>query len=254
MTAAVHPYRTGFSATSSPTRPSMKSLGRRAGLLYLLQCLPAPFALLFVPGRIFVAGDIAATANRVRENALLLRASIVTEIVICLITIFSAIAIYRLLREVDDYLALVTALLMWISLPIQLVNLVNDMAALVLANGTTYLSAFSNAQVNALIYLFVRLHAKGLDIAQVFWGLWLLPWGLAAVRSRFMPRWIGVAIILAGVGYVLNSAVSILAPSLSPMLSNYLLALGVGEIPNIVWLLGWGAREPHSSAIRSANL
>jgi hypothetical protein len=69
-----------------------------------------------------------------------------------------------------------------------------------------------------------------------------------------MPRWIGVAIILAGVGYMLNSAVSILAPSLSPVLSNYLLALGVGEIPNIVWLLGWGAREPHSSAIRSANL
>src|SRR2546423_2422909 len=130
MTAAVHPYKPGFAAPSSAARPSMKSLGRRAGLLYLLQCLPAPFALLFVPGRIFVAGDIAATAQRVRDNALMLRGSIITEIVICLITIFSAIAIYRLLREVDHYLAVVTALLMWISVPIELANLVSDMGAL----------------------------------------------------------------------------------------------------------------------------
>jgi len=254
MTAAVHPYKPEFAAPTAAARPSMKSLGRRAGLLYLLQCLPAPFALLFVPGRIFVAGDIAATAERVRENALLLRASIATEIVICLITIFSAIAIYRLLREVDHYLAVVTAVLMWIAVPIQLANLVNNMAPLVLASGSTYASAFSTEQVNGLIYLFLRLHAKGLDVAQVFWGLWLLPWGLAAVRSGFMPRWIGAAIMLAGVGYVLNSAVSIMVPQLSPVLSNYLLALGVSEIPNIVWLLGWGAREPHLLRVRSTNL
>jgi hypothetical protein len=253
MTVALPLNRTDLFAKSSAARPSMKSLGRRAGLLYLLQCLPAPFALLFVPGRIFVAGDIAATADRVRENAMLLRASIVTEIVICIITIFSAIAIYRLLREVEPYLAVVTAALMWISLPIQLLNLVNHMAPLVLTSGS-FLSAFSREQVNGLIYLFVRLHAKGLEIAQIFWGLWLIPWGLAAVRSGFMPRWIGVALMVAGTGYVLNSAVSIMLPSLAPALSNYLLALGAGEIPNMVWLLGWGAREPQLAGIRSVNL
>ena len=232
----------------------MKSLGRRAGLLYLLQCLPAPFALLYVPGRIYVSGDIAATAERVRENALLLRTSIVTEIVICLITIFSAIAIYRLLREVDQSLAVATALLMWISVPIELVNLLNFMAPLVLTTGSTFVSAMGAEQVDGLTYLFVRLHAKGLDIAQIFWGLWLVPWGIAAVRSGFMPRWIGIAIIVAGAGYMLNSFVSILSPPLSRVLSNYFLALGVGEIANVTWLLGWGARERDQLVIRPATL
>ncbi|MEK7401786.1 MAG: DUF4386 domain-containing protein [Gemmatimonadota bacterium] len=254
MTATVYPNKADVSAMSSPPRRSMKSLGRRAGLLYLLQCLPAPFALLFVPGRIFVSGDAAATANRVRENAMLLRASIITEIVICLLTIFTAIAIYRLLREVDQYLAVVTAALMWIAVPIQLLNLVNHLAPLLLTSGDTYLTAFTREQVDGLTYLFVRLHARGLDIAQVFWGLWLIPWGLAAVRSAFMPRWMGVAIMVAGVGYMLNSAVSIMVPHLAPALSTYLLALGAGEIPNLIWLLVWGAREPHPSAIRPANL
>jgi hypothetical protein len=256
MTTAVYTDTTDALSmrTSSPPRRSIKSLGRRAGLLYLLQCLPAPFALLIVPGRIFVPNDIAATAQRVRENAMLLRASIAAELWTCLFLVFAAIAIYRLLREVDRYLAVVTAALIWISVPIQLLNLVNHMAPLTLTSGTAFLSAFTREQVDGLTYLFVRLHAKGILIAQVFWGLWLIPWSLAALRSAIMPRWLGVALMAAGVGYMLNSAVQILAPQLAPALSPILLALGIGEIASLVWLLGWGAREPRPSAVRPANL
>jgi hypothetical protein len=229
----------------------MKSLGRRAGLLFFLHGLPAPFALLYVARRIFVPGDMAATADRVREHAMLLRLSIVAEIWQCLFLVFAAIAIYRLLREVDHYLAVVTTALIWISLPIQMVNLLNHTAPLALTSGTTFLTGFTSEQVDGLTYLFVRLHAQGLQIAQVFWGLWLIPWGLAAVRSGFMPRWIGAAIIVAGVAYMLNSGVAILAPHLAPVLSPWLLSFGVAEIAKTGYLLLWGAREPHPSAIRA---
>lgn len=240
---------------ATPLAPrSMKSLGRRAGLLYFLASLPAPFALLFVPGRIIVPRDIAATAERVRENAMLLRASVVVEIWGCLFLFFAAIALYRMLREADRYLAVVTAGLILVSLPIQLLNLVSHMAPLILTSGTTFLSAFTREQVDGLAYLFLRLHASGIHIAQIFWGIWLIPWGVAAYRTGFMPRWIGAALVVAGVGYMLNSAVAILAPQLTPVLSTYLLALGVGEIANVTWLLVRGAREPDPSRVRLANL
>jgi hypothetical protein len=241
-------------ATSAPARPSFRSLGRRVGLLYLLQSLPAPFALLIVPGRIFVAGDVAATAERVRENAMLLRVAIAAELWSCLVLVLAAIALYRLLRRVDQYLAVVTAALVCVAVPVQLANLVNHLAPLVLTSGSALPSAFTKGQVDGLTYLFVRLHGLGLQIAQVFWGLWLIPWGVAAMRSAIMPRWLAVAMMAAGVGYVLRSAVTILAPQLAPAVLPFLGLLALGEIATLVWLLAWGAREPRASALRPANL
>ena len=228
--------------------PSRKSLARRAGMLYLIACLPAPFALLYVPGRLFVAGDPTATADRIRASAGLLRLGIASEIVNCLMLIFAAFALYRLFRDVDRRLAIATAVLMWIAIPIQLLNLANDGAALMLTNGATYQSAFTKEQVDALAYLFLRIHAFGLQIAQLFWGLWLFPWGLASMRSGFIPRWIGAAIIVAGTGYVMNSAVTILIPRLAATVTPIGMAMGVGEVAMVSWLLFWGVRDDRSQA------
>lgn len=77
----------------------------------------------------------------------------------------------------------------------------------------------------------------------MFWGLWLIPWGVVAIRSGFIPRWIGVAELLAGFGYVLASTVAIAAPPLAGVVTPFALALGVGELPMGIWLLIWGARD-----------
>ena len=236
-----------------PPEPSRKSLARRAGVLYLIACLPAPFALVYVPARLFVAGDPTATADRIRASAGLLRLAIAAEFVNCLMLIFAAFALYRLFRDVDRRLAVATAVLMWIAVPIQLLNLANDGAALMLTSSATYQSAFTKQQVDALAYLFLRVHALGLQIAQVFWGLWLFPWGLAAMRSRFIPRWIGAAIIVAGTGYVMNSAVAIFIPQLAATVTPIGMAMAAGELAMVNWLLFWGAREDHSPAVAAVR-
>jgi hypothetical protein len=233
----------GASTYASPPEPSRKSLARRAGVLYLIACLPAPFALVYVPARLFVAGDLTTTADNIRASDGLLRLSIASELVSCLGLILSAFALYRLFRDVDRRLAIATAVLMWISIPIQLLNLANDGAALLLTSSATYQSAFTKEQVDALAYLFLRVHAFGIQIAQVFWGLWLFPWGLVAMRSQFIPRWIGGAIMVAGTGYVMNSAAAMFFPGLAATVTPIGMAMGAGELAMINWLLFWGARE-----------
>jgi hypothetical protein len=231
----------------APGIPSRKSLARRAGLLYLLACLPAPFALLYVPSRIFVAGDATATADRIRGSETMLRMAVAVELWNCVLLIFVAFALYRLFQDVDRKLAALTAVLIWVAVPIQLLNLVFAIAPLMLTTSATYGQAFSKEQVDALAYLFYRLHGRGLEVAQVFWGLWLFPWGLLAIRSGFIPKWIGGAEVVAGVGYVLASGVALTLPSLAGVVTPFALALGVGELPMGIWLLVWGARDAHGS-------
>lgn len=112
-----------------------------------------------------------------------------------------------------------------------------------LTSSQSYLQAFSQAQLDTLAYLFFRLHASGLIVAQVFWGIWLFPWGMLAIRSNFIPKWIGVAEFVAGFGYVLASVVTLAAPQFAGAVTPFGLALGVGELPMGIWLLVWGARD-----------
>jgi hypothetical protein len=240
-------YTSSFGApehtTPDAASPSRKSLARRVGLLYLLGVLPAPFALLYVPNRVFVPGDTLATADRVRASATLLRMSVMVELWNCILIVFVAFALYRLFQDVDRKLAAVTAVLMWVAVPIQLLNVVFAIAPLMLTTSQTYLQAFTKEQVDALAYLFLRLHGSGLIVAQVFWGMWLFPWGVLAIRSGFIPKWIGAAEFFAGFGYVLASVVTIAAPQLAAGVTPFALALGIGEVPMGIWLLIWGARD-----------
>ena len=245
MTTTAYTGSFGASPLAEPegSSRSRRSLARRVGLLYWLAALPAPFALLYVPNRVFVGGDASGTVERIRANATLLRMSMMVEFWNCVLIIFVAFALYQLFQDVDRKLAALTAVLMWVSVPIQLLNLVFAIAPLMLTTSQTYLQSFSREQLNALAYLFFRLHASGLIVTQVFWGMWLFPWGMLAIRSNFIPKWIGVAEFFAGFGYMLASVVTIMAPQLAGAVTPFALALGMGEVPMGIWLLIWGARD-----------
>jgi hypothetical protein len=230
-----------------PPAASRKSIARRAGLLYLLACLPAPFALVYLPTRVLVAGDMTATADRIRTYAGLLRVGMVVEAWSCLVMVFVAFALYRLFHDVGRKLAAATAVLMWIAVPMQLMGLVFTIGAVTLATTPAFLEAFSKDQVDALAYLLFRLHARGIEVTQILWGLWLFPWGLAAIRSGFIPRWIGAVELVAGSGYLLASTILLAMPQLAAVVPAAM-ALGMGELPMGLWLLIWGVREPRPDA------
>jgi hypothetical protein len=231
-----------------PDINSLKRQSRFAGLLYFLNCLPAPFALLYVPNTLIVTGNASATADNVRNSEALLRAGMAVELFTATFAVFAMLAFYRLFKTVSHKHALAMMILFLISTPISYVNVLNDLAALTFARGPAFLSAvFDRAQLDAFVLFFFRLHNQGIILAQIFWGLWLFPFGIAVMRSGFIPRFVAIATMLAGFGYVFASSVSLFLPPSAQGIGQLGMILGIGELA-FLWLLIWGAK-PQRGAI-----
>jgi len=227
---------------------SVKRQARIAGLLYLLTCIPAPFALIYVPGALMVPGDATATANHVRASEALLRLGIAGELISAAAFIFAVFALYRLFEGVSKQLASLMVTLFVVSVPISFLNVLNNIAALILARGADFLSVFGKGQLDALVLLFLRLHNHGVFVAQIFWGLWLIPFGLLVMRSGFIPRVLGVFLMIACLGYLATSFTYLLLPQYGHLVSQFAMILEFGELPIVLWLLIWGAKEGTSPA------
>src|SRR5438132_612317 len=232
---------------------SIKKQARFAGLLYLLASIVGALGLIYVPGRLIVPRDATATADRVRASETLLRLGIASELIGFIIFIFVVLALYRLFKRVSEKHALVMAILLLVSIPISLLNLLNDIAALILVSGADFLSVFTKGQLDALAYLFLRLHIQGFVVAAIFWGLWLFPFAILVIRSGFIPRALGFLLFIVGFGYVASSLTSLLLPPYSHLVGQFAMVLEIGEFPIIFRLLIWGAKdqpldEQHSDA------
>lgn len=218
---------------------------RSVGWFYLLTMLPAPLNLVFLPSRFLVSGDAAATAQRITEAEMLYRLCALAGLWSSVMFIFVAFKLSGLFRNVDRMQARLLVGLVLVSSAIGLANLVNELAPLVLLSGADYLAAFSKPQLDALVMGFLRLRGVGLGINSVFWGLWLLPFGILVIKSGFMPRWIGFLLIMGCVGYLIQALASLLWPASAHMVFNLTIPLvGPGEISAIIWLIARGNRVP----------
>jgi hypothetical protein len=222
---------------------SLKKQSRIAALLYFVNALPAPFALLYVPNALIVRGDAAATANNVRDSESLLRLGMAGELFSSTIVIFAMLAFYHLFKAVSQKHAMAMIILMLISVPISYLNVLNDLAVLTFARGPEFLAVFDQSQRDALVLFFMRLHSQGFILAQIFWGLWLFPFGIVIMRSGFIPWVLGICVIVAGCGYVTSSCAVLFLPSYANAISQFAMILEAGELP-LIWMLIWGAKEP----------
>jgi hypothetical protein len=221
-----------------PTRKQ----ARIAGALYLLVAFTAPIGLMYVPGKLIVAGDATATANHLRASESLFRIGMGSELFHQIIGVFLVLALYRLFEGVNQRHAVRMVILSLLPVPIMLLNVLNEIAALVLVSGPAFLSMFERPQLDALAYLFLRLHGQGITVASIFWGLWLFPFGLLVIRSGFIPRVFGVLLWIAGAAYLASAFTTLVVPQYSSRINPVALILEIAEVPIIFWLAIWGAR------------
>jgi hypothetical protein len=217
---------------------------RIAGLLYLVGSLFGIVRLIYVPNTLFVYGNATATAKNIAEHELLFRFGIVSYLLCAALWIFVTLALYRLFKGVNHGLAVLMVILGSLMVtPIFFVNTVNDAAALLFVRGGGYLSVFDKPQREALARLFLDLHHQ-LDLAnEIFWGLWLIPYGLLVYKSRFLPRILGVWLVIACFAYLALSFTGLLFPAYEDQAGNIAQPILLGELATMLWLLIMGANE-----------
>ena len=227
--------------------------GRFAGLLYVLFSIPGFFAMMYVPGKLIVHGNAAATASNIAAHEMLFRLGIAGQLISQVGFIFVVLALYDLLKGVDRRYASLMVLLVVGSIPIGFLNELNSIAALVLVRGADFLSILEKPQREALAMLFLNLRFEGIVIDEIFFGLWLVPLALLVYTSRFLPRFLGVWLALDGLGWVILSLTGVLLPQYYDKVFTYSQPATFGEVALMLWLVIKGAKpKPLAGSVSPA--
>ncbi len=228
---------------------SRKQTARFAGALYLAMGLFGAIGLVYFPGRFVVPGDAAATAARIVSAPLLYRLWTATDLVAGVFAIYLAMTLYQLFKDVDRNQARVLVAMLLVQVPMWFALTLTQLAPRVLLNGSNYWSVFDKPQLDALALGFLGLSSRGVGAMSAYSGLWLLPLGLLVYRSGFIPRLLGVFVLIAAGAYLVSAATHFLFPAYyATVFWGAAPLYGLGEIGIIGWLLIKGARTERLEA------
>jgi hypothetical protein len=232
----------------------LKKTARIAGAVYLSMVVVGPFSLIYVPGKLVVRGNAATTADNILTHQPLFDLWIMGDLIGAVIFVCLAIALYRLLCAVNQTWALLMVSFVLVSATVGFFNTLNTVTAGILFRGADFLAVFDKAQRDALAMLFLRLHSQGHFINELFWGLWLFPFGLLVFRSGFLPRFIGVWLMADCFAWVVLCPMALFDAALYEATFRWAQPLLFGELAIMFWLLIKGAKAPAESvAIASAT-
>jgi hypothetical protein len=226
------------------------STARKAGIVYFLFMLIAIYSEFLLP-QLVVPGDAIATAASINSNELTYRLGIMSGLATHVIFLFLVVLLYRLLADVDKGLATLMVVLVSVGVAVALANMLNRFAPLQLQGGDAYLSAFTKPQLDALTLGSQRFRSAGAIVPMAFWGLWLFPFGLLVIRSEFLPKLLGILLLVAGTAYIVTSVTGIVLPAWRSAIAPYMMPLYMGEVPIIFWLLIKGAKTSAAQMIPS---
>lgn len=212
----------------------IKRTARIAGFLYLLQIPLGVFGIVYIPKFLIADENPVKAASTILSHEFLFRLSIVSAILCALVTIATALFIYKVLKPVNKSHAKWILLFALIVAPISMLNELNHVAVLLLLKNQEYSHSFSAGQVNQLVSFFLDLHRYGLQIVGIFFGLWLLPMGYLVFRSGYIPKIIGVLLLITCLGYLIDFTLFFLYPDFRVIISEY---TWMGEVLMVLWLL-----------------
>jgi hypothetical protein len=227
-----------------------KKTARLAGLLYLLSAVTAGFYLIYMRSYVIVPGDAAVTVGNIMASEFLFRAAIVSNLFSQVFLFFFGLTLFRLFKEAHQALATVFLTSIMMTVGIAVVNTLNHFGALLVLSQADYLKAFKPEQLNALAMIFLRLaNSSGQALLEIFWTPLYFSFGLLVIKSKYLPKIMGILLMLMSIGYAVNILEKFLLPQFHPLMFTRLaMMLGaLGGIPTIFWLLIKGVKVQPSS-------
>ncbi len=237
---------------------SIQKTARATGILILIMAVIAPFSMLYVPATLIVPGDAATTAHNISASESLFRLSLISDAFVFLIEIVLCALLYILLKPVSQTLSLVSAFARLAMTVMQGINLLNHLIVLLLVGGAGYLTVFNPNQLHALMLLFLNAHESMVLIWGLSFGLHLAVLGYLVFKSIYLPKFVGVLLIIAAACYFTQSFGTMLLPAYQQIFTS-LGALSVIEIAFPLWLVIKGvnlAKLKHTptTAMSSAHI
>jgi Domain of unknown function (DUF4386) len=224
---------------------SNKKKARIAGLIYLGVVITGIFSLMYVPSKLMVWDNATITFNNIASNQILFRFGIVSGLICYTFFLFLPIVLYKLFKQVNDDYAKLMVLLAVVSVPIYFINVQNEFTILSLVSSSKYLNGLSTEQIKSMVMLYLDQYDNGMRIVHIFSGLWLFPFGYLVFKSGFLPKVLGILLMLGCFGYLINFVGHTLIPNYSKIGISFYISLpaSLGEIGTCLWLLIMGAKE-----------
>lgn len=223
---------------------SNNSMARQAGWFYLGVVLTGIFSLMYVPSQLIVWNDAATTFKNISTSETLFRWGIVSSMACYVFFIFLPLSLFRLLESVNRWHAHLMVALSIVSVPISFLNLSHKFSILALLHPELP-STLTQVQLQEQVMFHLNAYNDGIVIASVFWGLWLFPFGYLVFKSGFLPKALGVLLMVGCFGYLINIVANLINPAYADLgIAGWVrLPASLGEIGTCLWLLIMGAKE-----------
>lgn len=217
-----------------------KKTARLAGLSYLCIIIFGIYSHLIVRGNIVVANDSALTASNILNQEFMFRMSIVSDLLMVLSYFALGLLLYFLLKPFHKQATTVLLLLNVIGASMMALNMSNQLAALYLLKGSSYLNVFDLNQLQAGSLFFMNLHEFGYKMATISYGVWLIPMGYLGIKSNYFPKLISYLLIIGGVTYIISFFGFLLGVQIP---TDITIPADLGEFSLCLWLLIRGVKE-----------
>ncbi len=226
---------------------SNSKTARLAGLLYLVSVVTGVFSLMYVPSQISGHGDTIATVNNIANSESLFRLGIVAGSVDYVAFLLLPLVLYKLLSQVNKNVAVLMVAFAVVSVPIDFMAISNQFDILSILNGHNYQALLTSDQLHAKIMLLLDSYYNRILASEIFWGLWLFPFGYLVFKSGFLPKALGVLLMIGCFSYLITFFGQTLFPHYT-IPDFVMLPVMVAEIGTCLWLLLVGVRKTSQSA------